>query len=208
MATQDVVGMPIAVLNLGKSHTGRATRLKTIMTSCTGNPSLPNVPNLTVAQADCTAYDVAVTKATSKAAVDVAERKAAWVVAKDDAQQVLAYVQSVANKAGSPAAAEAIIVSAGMYVKTVTKHVKEPLSATSIAPSGSVKLEALRVALLAMYYWSFSLDQKNWTSVTETMQAHTIISGLTPGQVYYFRFTARTRKGAVIVSQIVNLMVV
>jgi phosphodiesterase/alkaline phosphatase D-like protein len=33
------------------------------------------------------------------------------------------------------------------------------------------------------------------------------VTGLTPGQVYYFRFSAQTRKGPVDVSQTVSLMV-
>jgi hypothetical protein len=41
----------------------------------------------------------------------------------------------------------------------------------------------------------------------ETMKAVTVISGLTPGQTYYFRFRALTRKGMRDWSQIVSLLV-
>jgi hypothetical protein len=207
MATQEAVSMPTAVMKLGSKPDGRAKRLKNILASCTGNPALPAVPNLAGAQASCNAYDKAATQAQSKAPADITARQAAWVVAKGDAEQILAYVQGAANKAGNPAAAAEIIVNAGMSVKKVTKRVKPPFAAKNIVPVGSVKLEALRVALQAMYYWCWSQDQKTWTSVTETMQASTIITGLTPGQTYYFRFTARTRAGALDVSQVISLMV-
>ncbi len=39
------------------------------------------------------------------------------------------------------------------------------------------------------------------------MKARLVLSGLTPGQLYYFRFRAQTRKGPVDYSQIVSLMV-
>ena len=58
-----------------------------------------------------------------------------------------------------------------------------------------------------MYFWQFSSDQKNWSNAPQTLKAKLTVTGLTPGQVYYFRFSAQTRKGPVDYSQIVSLMV-
>jgi hypothetical protein len=89
----------------------------------------------------------------------------------------------------------------------VTKRNKPPVAVRQGPVSGSVVLEALRVATVAMYWWSYSLDQKNWTDAPETMKAKLVVFGLTPGQVYYFRFRAHTRKGPVDFSQVVSRMV-
>jgi hypothetical protein len=116
-------------------------------------------------------------------------------------------VQAVAEAQASPADAATVITSAGMRIRKVTKRNKPPVSVRQGAVSGSVVLEALRVAAVAMYWWQYSLDQKNWTEVPETMKVKVALSGLTPGQVYYFRFRAHTRKGPVDFSQVVSRMV-
>ncbi len=59
-----------------------------------------------------------------------------------------------------------------------------------------------------MYYWEISLDQQSWTSVPETLKARATITGLTPGQRYYFRFRAHTRKGLGDYSDVVTLIVI
>ena len=41
-----------------------------------------------------------------------------------------------------------------------------------------------------MYAFECSLDQKNWTLAPSVQVAHKTVTGLTPGQVYYFRFSA------------------
>ena len=41
----------------------------------------------------------------------------------------------------------------------------------------------------------------------QTMKTKLVVTGLTPGQTYYFRFRAHTRKGDIDYSQVVSLMV-
>ena len=89
----------------------------------------------------------------------------------------------------------------------MTKRNKPPVRASYGPTSGSVWLKLLRLAPIATYFWEFSLDQKIWTSAPETMRARLLLTGLTPGQVYYFRFRAHTRKGPVDYSQVVSLLV-
>jgi hypothetical protein len=116
-------------------------------------------------------------------------------------------VQSVISANATPETAADMVASAFMFLKKVTKPTKAELRALSTDVSGQVELDAKAVAHSATYYWEFSLDQVNWSVVPETMQASTIISGLTPGKVYYFRFRALTRKGKRDYSQPVSLMV-
>lgn len=59
----------------------------------------------------------------------------------------------------------------------------------------------------ATYYWSYSLDQKTWTSAPDSLKSRVTIFGLTPGQNYYFRYHTLTRKGTSDVSQAVSLLV-
>jgi hypothetical protein len=107
----------------------------------------------------------------------------------------------------SPADAAAVIVGAGLSVRKRTKRNKPPVRAVQGPTSGSAWLEALRVARIATYFWMFSLDQKNWSPAPETMKAKLLLTGLTPGQVYYFKFRALTSKGPVDYSQVVSLLV-
>ena len=100
-----------------------------------------------------------------------------------------------------------MVESAFMYLKKVNKFSKPELRALNTGVSGRVQLYATAVARSATYYWEFSGDQVNWSTVPETMQASTEISGLTVGKVYYFRFRALTRKGKQDYSQVVSLMV-
>jgi hypothetical protein len=94
-----------------------------------------------------------------------------------------------------------------MRVRKVPKRSKAALRARNAGTSGTVVLEAKAVAHVATYYWQHSLDQTTWFDVPETMQASTVIEGLTSAQRYYFRFRTLTRSGASDFSQVVSLLV-
>jgi hypothetical protein len=116
-------------------------------------------------------------------------------------------VQAVVEQQTNLADALKVAESAGMTLKKIGKIVRPELTAKYTGISSVVELDAKAVAPNASYYWQFSLDSKNWTSVPETMKHVTVISGLTPGQTYYFRFRALTRHGMRDWSQIVSLIV-
>jgi hypothetical protein len=73
--------------------------------------------------------------------------------------------------------------------------------------SGTVNLAAKAPAHRASYAWQYSTDQKTWTSVPQTLQAKTGVSGLTAGTTYYFRVQVLTMTGGGDWSQIVSLLV-
>jgi hypothetical protein len=104
-------------------------------------------------------------------------------------------VQTVVEQQTSLADALKAAASAGMALKKVGKRDIPELSVKSTGIPTVVELSARAVAPDASYYWQFSLDGKNWQSAPETMKHLTVISGLTSGQTYYFRFRALTRKG-------------
>ena len=94
-----------------------------------------------------------------------------------------------------------------MSVRKTSKQSKSELSAKNAGVSGTVVLNAKRVAPVATYYWQYSLDQETWISVPATMKASTVLSGLTPRTTYHFRFRALTRDGETDFSQVVSLFV-
>ena len=56
-------------------------------------------------------------------------------------------------------------------------------------------LVARAAAKSAMYFFQVSTDERNWTACPNVMKAKTMVTGLTVGTTYYFRFQAHTRKG-------------
>ena len=126
---------------------------------------------------------------------------------KEDLAHLRDYVQGVAEAAPNHGAAAALIESAFMSVRKAAKRSIPEVAAKNSGVSGKVLLAAKAVAPAATYSWEYSVDQAKWTPVTDTMQARTEVSGLSPACVYYFRFRALTRAGWQDYSQVVNLLV-
>jgi hypothetical protein len=199
---------PLAVLNLPKGNLALILYAKNMNAALTGNAQLANPPiPLTTFAADIAAFDAAETLAATKAKGTAKARNARKLKVVQDMGHYCDWVQGVADAQTSPAAAAEVITSAGLSVRATPTHSKAALAAKNGALPGSVALAAKAVGRPATYYWMYSLDQKTWSSVPDTMKASTVISGLTSGQTYYFRFSALTRAGAVGYSQIVSLLV-
>ena len=204
----DNASTPIAVLNIPKQDKLLIPFAKGILLVLTNNAYFPSTsPTLLVFTADIDAYEKAQTLAGKKGQGAATQRNAKRKKVIADLNHLCDYVQSVVETQTNAEDAAAMIVSAGMRVKKVTKRNKPTLSARNGDTSGVVLLEAKAVAPVAMYYWQYSLDQKTWTSVPERMKASAVISGLIPLQTYYFRFRATTRKGPSDYSQVVSLVV-
>jgi hypothetical protein len=116
------------------------------------------------------------------------------------------YVLGIAEQ--SPENAAAIVASASMYLVQRQFVVKPEFAVYQGAVSGEVSLVARAgKGGRATHYWQFSLDQKNWQSVADTDKARTTVSGLTPGQVYYFRHASMRKGVRTDWSQIVSFLV-
>jgi hypothetical protein len=126
----------------------------------------------------------------------VADRNDKRKVLEGDLDHLLDYVQLVIQtQALDPAAATTLILSAGLSIRKVNVPSKRSFAAKHGRVSGEVLLVALAVARTALYYWEVSIDQASWVSLPGTIQARTTVTGLTPGQLYFFRFRAHGRKG-------------
>jgi len=163
-------------------------------------------PTMTVFQADITALVTAESAALGRAKGAVDTRNAKLEVVKGDLEAQRAYVQLVAD-AANPSNAAAIVESAGMSLRKVTPRDKPPLSVRQGFLSGTVILMAKAAARQAAYNWQHSPDQKTWTSLPQTLQAKTTVSGLTAGTVHYFRVQALVRKGEVPWGDFVSFLV-
>ncbi len=152
-------------------------------------------PPLSVFKQHITEYSDAQTKAGSKAKGTAKARNAKRKQVKTDLHHLRDYIQSVAEKADSPADAAALITSVFLSIKKSATRNKAELAARNTGISGQVLLDAKAIAPETTYFFEFSTDQKNWSRVPETMKCKTIVSGLTPATTYYFRFRALSRKG-------------
>jgi hypothetical protein len=208
MSTTESSG-PIAALKSPKQNKPLIVFAKAMHKALLGNATcFPNPnPPLAVFAADIATYEDAETNAAGKAKGAAKLRNAKRKKVKDDLHHLRDYVQGIVEMQANPTDAAAVIESAFMSVKKVRQRSKPELSAKNTGVSSTVALDAKAVASYASYYWEYSPDQKTWITVPETFKANTVISGLTSGQWYYFRFRARTRTGPRDYSQVVRLLV-
>jgi hypothetical protein len=199
---------PIAVLKLPRANAALIMFAKTTIGAMTGNKKLPNPdPPIEAVQADLDELEKAAAAAASRAVGTAQQRDAAKAKLIRDLVRWKDYVQHVAEAEPTYADAVAVILSANMSVKAPAKHNKAPLDVRDGEVSGSVLLVATAVAQVATYFWQYSLDNKTWVDVPETMKCFTTITGLPSGQTVYFRFRALTRSRQIGFSQVVHAVV-
>jgi hypothetical protein len=199
---------PVPVLRLPASDKDLLTFGFGVYNAFQGNVDLPNPnPIMAVFKANLVAFQDAATKAVLKTKGTVTLRKAKRRKVESDLKRLKDYVQSVVELQTDSAVAAAIIEGVLMSVRKTGKHSRPELQVRNTAISGTVEADAASVGRTAAYFWEFSVNQTDWTTVPATMQASTVISGLTPGQTYYFRFRALTRKERKDYSQVVRLVV-
>ena len=208
MNSTDKTAGPIVVLNypaLDKPLLGYA---KGVLAAFLASAYFPNPTlKLVIFAADIDEYDKAETLAGTKALGAVALRNAKRKKVIADLHHLRDYVQSVIEAQVNLADALAMIHSVGFFAKKLRQQFKAALQARNVGPSGHVKLDARSLGANVVYYWQYSVDQSTWINVPETLKASVLVTGLTKGTTYFFRFRALTRAGAVDFSQVVSLLV-
>jgi hypothetical protein len=91
--------------------------------------------------------------------------------------------------------AATLVVSAHMKVRSFGMRTKAAFAVTDGPGTGQVHVIARAILRALLYFWEFSLDQRSWVVASDTPAANAVITGLTVGQTYSFRFRARTRAG-------------
>ena len=113
----------------------------------------------------------------------------------DNAHNLQNYVQDLADNSADNDDALAIIGHSGFDLKNKGVRIKPEFEAKHGKVSGEILLFAKSAGLRASYEWRMSVDQLTWTDLPDTIQAKTKVSGLTPGQIYYFKQRAITKAG-------------
>ncbi len=177
-----------------------------VVNAMTGNASFPNpTPPLATLSADLAAYEAAEAAAVTRVKGAAVTRNEKYAALHADLGHLLAYVQQVAD--ANPANAQSIIESSGFSIRKAASHPKSAIKVGAGTVPGSVKLVAKAASHRASYEWQFSTDQKTWTNAPATLQAKTVIVGLTSGTIYSFRFRSVTKTGEGAFSQIVQMLV-
>ena len=200
---------PIAVAKLPKQPSPLATRATSIADAVdTDKVHFPTeVPAVATTRADATLLQEKVKVAKTRAVGSVEARDLQARAVRRDVGQLVNAVQLVADTLPHDAAAT-FITAMMLFVSAVGARPATPeLGVKQLPVSGDVRLMALSLGRGTTYYFQVSLDQKNWTSQPDSHVCKITVTGLTPGQVYYFRFRALVGKTLRDYSQVVSFMV-
>jgi hypothetical protein len=177
----------IATLKMPSKWADRILRAQTIQTKLTGNTNFPvgswpaNIVTLAQLGIDITAFIAAQSAVTSKTGTTAA-RDAAFLVVKNDLEALKGMVQVKAD-ANIPTAAT-IITGAGYFVKKSKVTVKKQNDALNTEISGTVLLTS---DAAGHHQWEMSKDMVTIIPLPPTSTSHTLVPGLNPGDVWWFR---------------------
>jgi hypothetical protein len=197
----------LAILKLPKVVSLLITFAQNVVTRMTGNPSFPS-PSPALA-----AVSTAIAALQSAETAAVARTKGAATMRNDKRtaliallEQLRAYVQSIAD--ATPENGAAIIESAGLPVRKPANHGPRTFEVKAGPVTGSAKLYAKSVGPRSAYLWQYSVDAgKTWVDWPATVQAKTIITGLTPGVTAEFRYQPVSKTGEGDWSQTVSMVI-
>jgi hypothetical protein len=169
-----VLGLPRAVAAL-------IVRLTAILGAMTANKTTFNSPPIAIATVVTHVAALAAAEAATKtkAAGTKQTRDDALTLVIEDAKQLHAYVQQLAN--ASPNQALTIAEKAAMTLRKVGAHPVHDLTIKQ-GSTGTVHVSARSVKGARAHEWQYSTDGgKSWTIMSATTTARTIITGLQPG---------------------------
>lgn len=202
-----IVALNIALLRILGNF---ILKMRGIYANMTLNAALfPNPPvALATFLVNIEALEAAEEKVKTKVRGAVEERNQAYDLVLDNAHNLQNFVQDLADNSADHDDALNIIAKSGFDVKDKGIRIKPEFEAKHGKVSGEVLLYAKSAGLRSSYEWRMSVDQLSWTDLPDTIQAKTKVSGLTPGQIYYFKQRVITKAGEGNWSQIVAIMVI
>jgi hypothetical protein len=205
--TPKSVHRSIAALKLAKPVPALITQAQAIVKAMTGNALFPApVPALATVTEKINELQTAETATLSRAKGTATTRNEKRLALLQDLQQLRGYVQATADANADNAAS--IIQSAAIAVKKTPVHPPRAFAARPGAVSGSAELITRAAARRASYEWQYGVDGgKTWVSLPVTLQAKTVVSGLTPAATVMFRYRPVTKTGEGDWSQPTSLLV-
>jgi hypothetical protein len=178
---------PKSALNMPDKIGDKIIRVQTILNKLTGNANFPvvnwpaNVVSLTQFSNDVTTLVSTETAVESKTGT-VATRNAALVVVLNDLHALKSMVQIKAD--ANPSNAASIIASTGFNVVTRSSITKRQNEAINTELLGAVLLTADKAG---HHEWEMSKDMVTIINLPSTTTSTTQVTGLNPGDVWYFR---------------------
>jgi hypothetical protein len=185
----------IAVLNMPTLIGDKIIKAQFIQSKLTGNASFPvpypsNIVTLAQLGLDITALVSAQTAVQNKAPGASDARNVAFNTVLSDLRNIMTMVQSKADS--QPANSETIIQGAGYDVKQTAIKQKQQNGANNTSVSGTVLLTADGAGA---HEWQQSKDEIAIINLPATSAAHTLVSALIPGAVWFFRNRKIAKKG-------------
>lgn len=166
---------------------GIAVFANTILMAMTDNPNFPNATAyLTLLATGITDLQTAIT-APSPSPITI---KAKVVYIEKVLNALRAHVELECNDDEDKAA------SSGFTLRAPSVHKPKAFNATQGQLSGTVTLESPYAGSRAAYVWeliSDPINQNTWQILRTTNTTSTVVTGLTPGNKYWFRVKAIVR---------------
>jgi hypothetical protein len=187
----------VVVLRLAKlSISKKIAKGRFIVLSMTDNPNF-STPNPTL---ETITTNINVVETASLAAEGGGTDNTAFMHAKEltldlSLKSLGAYVESVAN--ASPLDAEAIILSAGMEVKTPVIYTAREFNVSTTENPGKIKMSTKHVSR-ATFVFQMCTDpsnESNWQTISQSTRAKFVKSELNSGTRYYFRVAVIDKNG-------------
>jgi hypothetical protein len=163
-----------------------------IATEMDGNPYFPSPPvSMATLSSLIATVEAARTAARRRTEGTAAAAKARWLDVHNALEQERNYVQHTARQY-PPEVAELVAVSSGMSVKGTGGRKQVLFHVEHGEVSGTVKLSAHRPRRGSSFDWQYGTDGVHWLDAPRTNGSTTLIGGLTPGVLYYFRYRTLT----------------
>jgi hypothetical protein len=154
----------------------------------------PPPPSLTVLDADLAALEAVLVAGHDRGKGRKAERRAAEAKVQGGLDQLVAFVQSIANGLPPPEAA-VVIERSGMNVKDARGPSKGAMVVKRGRTPDAAHVYAKAAKTRASYEWQRSDDGERWVSFAITHQADAATDGLVAGTLYWFRLRTSTKDG-------------
>ncbi|MBI4945030.1 MAG: fibronectin type III domain-containing protein [Bacteroidetes bacterium] len=189
---KSVVVLRLASLSIPK----KIEKTRFIVTSMTGNVNFttPN-PTLATITANAGNLETAHIAAQGGGADETANMHAKELVLDLSLKLLSAYVEGIANS--NPMNAEAIILSAGMEVKSGGGRRAKEFAAEQTGNPGEVKLSTLSSnrATFVFQMTTSPSTESSWATIGQSTRAKLVKSGLVSGTRYYFRVAMIDKNG-------------
>ena len=152
-------------------------------------------PAIATVTTNVNTLETAQTVATTRVIGSKANRDVKLGIAKKNLTGIKSYVQGLADAAPDEVTAIAIIKASGFDLKNNGKIVKPDISAKNGDVSGSAKIICKSAGARSAYHFRHSIDEVNWVNDPTSLQAKTVINGLTPGVKTFFQYQPITKDG-------------